>query len=51
MDGDACWTISGVPWEDDPEEPDGQMSFEKDFPEFMPEAQEGSDNNDRAGSD
>lgn len=28
----------GVPWEDDPEEPDGQMSFENDFPEFMPEA-------------
>lgn len=36
----------GVPWEDDPEEPDGQMSFENDFPEFMPEAKKkgGQDN-------
>lgn len=36
----------GVPWEDDPEEPDGQMSFEKDFPKFMPKLQKkgGKDN-------
>ena len=27
----------GVPWEEDPEEPDGQMSFAKDFKEFMPD--------------